>query len=121
MEIALEMLQNAVLRLARDGSVKERLCRAWLEQLASLDVATLPEPCRAEFRELSAALTREPPVTNEPVVWATVRKMSIAEAGRAAERIVALYGSVARELHRAAVPRAGHAGAQVVPLFAVEA
>ena len=75
---------------------------------------------REEFRELSHALTREPPLLRgEDSIRATVRKMSCGEAENVAGRVVCLYAvlSRAQPMRAKAVKPAPH----VVPMYVAEA
>ncbi|MEO7774586.1 MAG: hypothetical protein ABIT36_00765 [Steroidobacteraceae bacterium] len=92
----LHMLQEAALKLASNGTVKDRLLDAYCNHLTSLDEATLPKEFRDEFGEMCRAMHRERPLPRENAVRASVRKMSNEEAHRYAALVVRLYGAVAR-------------------------
>jgi hypothetical protein len=115
----LQMLQEAALKLASDGTVKDRLLEAYCDHLTSLDESNLPKEFRDEFAEMCRAMHRERPMPRENAVRASVRKMSSDEAHRYASLVVRLYGAVAR------APIAGKARtpamAPIVQLFAADA
>ena len=132
-----EQLEGAALALARSGSIKDRLALAYRNHLAQVNAEELPDELRAQLRACHDALTRERPLQGEDAVRATVRKMSNSEADEVAERVVRLYGAMARESARAAplpelvlngTPLTGVASArpkkavpQVISLYAHEA
>jgi len=137
MSTTCEQLEGAALALARSGSIKDRLALAYRNHLAQVNAEELPDTLRAQFRACHEALTRERPLQGEDAVRATVRKMSNSEADEVAERVVRLYGAMARESARAAplpelvlngTPLTGVASArpkkavpQVISLYAHEA
>jgi len=90
-----ERLAEAVQTLVGDGSIKQRLSQAYLEQLQDLHESELPVNLRAAFSELRVALNRLPPVGHENRVRMNVQKMSPHEAGRHAGTIVKLYVELA--------------------------
>lgn len=115
----LERLQGAVVVLAQQGTVKDRLAHAWQAHLAGVDAAVLPDPLRNEFRGLCDALQRERPLPRENPALASVRKMSNDEASQHAAFVVRLYAAVARA-DMASAPARAPVRASVVPLFAAE-
>jgi hypothetical protein len=129
MSIAWQRFHAAALALARSGSVKDRLQRAYRQHLADLDAGALPTEVRGDFLALGRALTREKPMRGEDAVAATIRKLSNAEVDDLATSMIEIYGHIARlgEVGLAAdrvdvVPSAGTASggsqARVIPLFA---
>ncbi len=96
MSTPLEMLQEAALALASNGTVKDRLLAAYCTHLAALDEDQLPKEYREEFAQMCRALHRERPLPRENAVRASVRKMSNDEAHAYAALLVRLYGAVAR-------------------------
>lgn len=95
--LALKSLQAATLALVRQGSIKNRLCTAFLKHLEALDTERLPEIIRNSFCELTKELTRQPPVVaGDDAVRATIRKMSHKDADSCAEQIVLMYDSLVR-------------------------
>ena len=96
-----ERFQAAVDVLVGDGSIKERLSAAYIENLDDLEETEFPADLRDMFDELQSALHTERPVGREPCVRATVRKMSSVEAKGHAGRIVLLYAALVRHGERA--------------------
>ena len=92
---------EAVRTLVGDGPIKQRLSRAYAEQLETLDHADLPAALRNEFSGLHAALNRVAPFGKETRVQASVQKMSAGEAVRHAETIVRLFMSLLSQTERA--------------------
>jgi hypothetical protein len=92
----LDLLQQATLKLAQSGSIKDRLADAYTKHLAELDANELPERYRSEFNEMRAALHRERPLPRECAVRASVRKMSNEEAARYATLVVQVFATLAR-------------------------
>ena len=99
----------------------------------NLHATELPSSLRADYSALLLSLASVTPMRGESAVQATVRKMSNEEAESVAERIVTLFGQVARLSGPRALddpaPVAGESvdfeptaeGADVLPLFAAKA
>lgn len=81
----------AVRTLVSDGTVKQRLSRAYAEHLEDLQGSELPPALRQDFGVLQAALCCRDPAGTETRVRASVQKMSSNEAGDHAGAIVRLY------------------------------
>ncbi len=94
MRAAWESMHLAAVQLADSSPIKHRLVVAFSKYLCDLDSGELPREVRAEFDSLRRDLTRVTPLRGETAVMATVRKMSNEEAGRAAQRIVRLFGAL---------------------------
>jgi hypothetical protein len=92
---------EAVRTLVGDGPIKQRLCRAYAENLEDLVDADFPPGLRAEFCALQASLSRVAPAGNVTRVRASVQKMSGGEAGDHAAAIVKLYVELMNSLERA--------------------
>jgi hypothetical protein len=92
---------EAVQTLVGDGSIKQRLIRAFSDHLGDLDGADLPPALRPGFLELQTALSCRAPAGIESRVAASVQKMSAAEAGDYAGTIVDLYAALIGQLERA--------------------
>lgn len=82
--------------LARHGHIKERLTRAYEENLTSIDGDELPVPMRQPFADLKHLMHRVAPLNGEGAICASVRKMSVEDADRCAQLIVDLYGAAIR-------------------------
>lgn len=96
-----ERFAEAVRTLVSDGPIKQRLSRAFAENLEGLDQAALPAGLRREFSDLESALSRIAPVGSESRVRANVQKMSASEAGQYATIIVKLYVDLMGQAGRA--------------------
>lgn len=101
MSYLVERFQAAVDVLVGDGSIKERLAIAYVENLDDLEETEFPADLRDTFETLQSALHAERPVGREPCVRATVRKMSALEAKGYAGTIVQLYAALVRHGERA--------------------
>lgn len=86
---------SAVSVLVGHGNIKQRLIRAYEDNLAKIDEAGLPRSIRKPFRELRRELNRVEPQNGEGPVCASVRKMSVYEADRCAKLMVDMYGDMA--------------------------
>jgi hypothetical protein len=89
-----DRLEAAVLALAADGSVKQRLAQAYSQHLEPLDEQELPEELRAGFGQLREAMRRYTPVSGESAVEASVRKMSVSQCEQQAACIVGLFAAL---------------------------
>lgn len=96
MSSAWENFFAATAVLASAGPIKHRLVEAYRAHLASVDQEELPKEIREEFSSVSNCLSCVRPMRGETAVEATVRKMSEIEAGRVANRIVNMLGTIAR-------------------------
>jgi hypothetical protein len=96
-----ERFAEAVRTLVSDGPIKQRLSRAYTEQLEGLDEAEFPPGLRHDFDRLQAALSRVEPVGNETRVHANVQKMSPFDAAGHAQTIVKLYVELSSQTERA--------------------
>jgi len=118
---AWESFQGATLSLARSGGIKDRLTNAYRNHLSQIDVSELPKELRDDFRILTDAMTREPPlVRGDDAFRATIRKISNDEADEIASWVVKMFCA----LHRAPVANTrdrATIGQQVVPLYIAEA
>ena len=91
-----DRFQSAVRILAGEGNVKQRLTRAFQDNLDDIPDDDLPPSIKKRFAELRSRLTRVSPLNGEGRICASVRKMSESEAGQYAESVVALYDAMLR-------------------------
>ena len=110
----------AVSVLAGDGHIKQRLVRAYLENLDDIVDDDLPRKLKNSFRELRSRLQCVAPLNGEGPVRASVRKMSINEASECAVIVVDLYREVIREAENLQDPLPLHDEADKVPPFLVK-
>ena len=97
MTLIVERLEAAVKVLAGDGHIKQRLVRAFQDNLADIDDDELPIFLTEPFTELRMKLKSVKPLNGEGAVRASVRKMSGTEAGECGKLIVALYTQALRD------------------------
>ncbi len=86
----------AVTVLAGDGPVKQRLIRAYTDNLADIDEDELPVALKERFAEARRRMHSVAPLNGEGPIRASVRKMSTKEASECAVALVQLYGELAR-------------------------
>ena len=89
---------TAVSVLAGDGHIKQRLARAFQDNLAELEDEELPIAIREAFMELRRRMQCVAPSNGEGPIWASVRKMSAVEASECAVAVVSLYTDVLKHL-----------------------
>ena len=87
----------AVSVLAGDGHIKQRLIKAYRENLDAIVEDDLPRSLKQPFRELRSRLHSVAPLNGEGPVCASVRKMSVKDASECAAAVVRLYGDVIRQ------------------------
>ena len=85
----------AVSVLAGHGHIKQRLIKAYEDNLAEIDEDELPEEARSSFVDLRRRMQRVAPANGEGHACASVRKMSVDEASECAVMVVAVYSQVA--------------------------
>jgi hypothetical protein len=92
----IENFSAAVSVLAGHGHIKQRLIKAYEDNLLSLEDADLPIPMKQKFADLKHLMMHVTPLKGECAVSASVRKMSVEDADRCARLMVELYGSALR-------------------------
>ena len=110
----------AVSVLAGDGHIKQRLIKAYQENLEEIVEDDLPRGLKKSFRELRSRLHCVAPLNGEGPVRASVRKMSVSEASECAVKVVDLYGKIIREAENLQDPLPLHDDAENVPPFLVK-
>lgn len=83
--------------LAGHGHIKQRLTKAFEDNLIEIDEDELPIALKQSFADLRQSMNRFPPLNGESAICATVRKMSPEEASECASQIVALYRDLGRQ------------------------
>jgi hypothetical protein len=111
----------AVSVLAGHGHIKQRLIRAYEDNLGEISEDELPSSLKKTFSNLRHQMHRVSPLNGEGPICASVRKMSVDEASECAVSVVSLYGELARlnNGNEAALPLGGQE-AEVVPPFLVK-
>jgi len=107
--------------LAGNGHVKQRLIKAFGEYLADIHEDELPLAMREPFADLQSAMHRVSPLNGEGAICASVRKMSLDEAGNCAAQVVDLYGELLRSIDDAQIGLSSAADDQTrIPPFLVK-
>jgi hypothetical protein len=86
----------AVSVLAGDGHIKQRLIKAYRENLANIVEDDLPRELQQAFRDLRSRLHGVAPLNGEGPVCASVRKMSVKDASECTATVVTLYSELIR-------------------------
>jgi hypothetical protein len=115
-----DRLYAAVSVLAGDGHVKQRLIKAYRDNLDDIDVEELPRELQQSYRELRSRLHGVAPLNGEGPVCASVRKMSVKDASECAMAVVDLYGDVIRLAENLQDPLPLHEDAAQLPPFLVK-
>ena len=87
----------ALLVLVGHGHIKQRLIKAFDENLVEIQEDELPIATQQPFADLRQEMFRVSPLNGEGAICASVRKMSIDQASDCAGRIVELYGDIVRQ------------------------
>jgi len=111
----------AVTTLACDGHIKQRLIRAYTDNLLAIEDDELPIELKETFADLKRQMHIVAPLNGEGAIRGSVRKMSAREASECAKSVVYLY----RELLRREDSAQGTLSlsgdeAEVVPPFLVK-
>ena len=110
----------AVSVLAGDGHIKQRLIKAYRDNLEDIAEDDLPRELKQSFRELRSRLHCVAPLNGEGPVCASVRKMSVKDASECAATVVRLYGDVIRQSENLQDPLPLQDDADKVPPFLVK-
>ena len=110
----------AVSILAGDGHIKQRLMRAYQDNLDEISEEELPVELKAPFAKLRSRMHRVAPLNGEGPICASVRKMSVDEASDCAVSVVSLYGEVLRQSENLQDPLPLQDKTQKVPPFLVK-
>ncbi len=88
---------TAVSVLAGHGRIKQRLVKAYEENLAVIEDEDLPIAVKQSFADLRHMMSRvDSVVKREGRICASVRKMSVEEADECAGKIIDLYADMIR-------------------------
>ncbi len=93
----LERFHAALTVLAGHGHIKQRLIKAYEDNLVDIHEDELPVAMKQPFADLRLDMHSVTPLNGEGPICASVRKMSLDEASEIAGRIVSLYGDIARQ------------------------
>ncbi len=86
----------AVSVLAGHGHIKQRLVKAYEDNLAVIEDEDLPIAVKQSFADLRHMMSRVDPLKGEGPIRASVRKMSVEEADECAHKIIDLYTDMIR-------------------------
>ena len=89
-------LYAAVSVLTGHGDIKQRLIKAYEENLAIIDDDELPIALKQAFADCRHKMSQVDPLNGEGRIRATVRKMSIVEADVCARKLLDLYSDIIR-------------------------
>ena len=91
-----DRFQAALTVLAGHGHIKQRLIKAYEENLDDIDEDELPIAMKQAFADLRRSMHGVMPLRGESAVCASVRKMSPQDASECASHVVALFGELSR-------------------------
>lgn len=92
-----DRFRAAVKVLAGHGHIKQRLMKAYEENLVEIQEDELPVALKQDFADLKASMYRVSPSNGEGPICASVRKMSVEEASDYAKTVVELFAAIARQ------------------------
>ena len=87
----------AVTTLAGDGHIKQRLTRAYTDNLLAIEDDELPIELKEIFADLKRRMHIVAPLNGEGAIRGSVRKMSAREASECAKSVVYLYRELLRQ------------------------
>jgi len=93
-----ECFHAALTVLAGHGHIKQRLIKAYEENLVDINEDELPVSMKQLFADLRRQMYCVTPLNGEGAICASVRKMSFDEASECAASVVTLFGEIARIL-----------------------
>ncbi len=82
--------------LAGHGHIKQRLIKAYEDNLVDISEDDIPPAAKQSFSDLRRQMRNVIPSNGEGPICATVRKMSLTEASECAASMVTLYGELSR-------------------------
>ncbi len=111
----------AVSVLAGHGHIKQRLIKAYEDNLGEISEDELPISVKQPFSDLRHQMHRVTPLNGEGPICASVRKMSVQEAADCAVSVVSLYGELLKLSDGdQSLPALDGQEAEVVPPFLVK-
>jgi hypothetical protein len=91
-----ECFHAALTVLAGHGHIKQRLIKAYEENLVDINEDELPISTKQLFADLRRQMHGVTPLNGEGPICASVRKMSFDEASECAAAVVTLFGAISR-------------------------
>ncbi len=110
----------AVSVLAGDGHIKQRLMRAYQDNLDDILEDELPRKLKKPFSSLKSRMHRVAPLNGEGPICASVRKMSVHDASDCAVSVVSLYSEIIRQAGDLQDPLPMRQDRDSVPTFLVK-
>jgi hypothetical protein len=89
-------LYAAVSVLTGHGDIKQRLIKAYEENLAVIEDDDLPIALKQAFADCRHKMSQVAPLNGEGRIRASVRKMSIVEADSCAQELLDMYSDIIR-------------------------
>ncbi len=114
-----ERFHAALTVLAGHGHIKQRLSKAYEDNLVTIHDDELPISLQQSFADLRRQMHSVTPLNGEGAICASVRKMSFDEASDCAAEVVTLFGEIARlqDDTQASLPLSGLEEAMVPPFL----
>ena len=94
----------AVSVLAGEGRMKQRLLKAYTENLGDIDEDELPVAVREPFADLRSRMRAVDPLHTESRVYASVRKMSRRDASECSSIVLDIYNELMQQPAAVGVP-----------------
>ena len=91
-----ECFHAALTVLAGHGHIKQRLIKAYEENLVDINEDEMPVAMKQLFADLRRQMHCVTPLNREGAIRASVRKMSFKEASECAASVVTLFGEISR-------------------------
>ena len=114
-----ERFHAALTVLAGHGHIKQRLIKAYEDNIAGINEDELPLALQQPFADLRKQMYGVTPLNGEGPICASVRKMSFDEASECAASIVTIFGAIARlqDDTQVSLPLTGSDEARVPPFL----
>jgi len=105
--------------LAGHGHIKQRLIKAYEDNIVGINEDELPLAQQQSFADLRKQMYGVTPLNGEGPICASVRKMSFDEASECAASIVTIFGAIARvqDDFQVSLPLTGSDEARVPPFL----
>jgi hypothetical protein len=91
-----ECFHAALTVLAGHGHIKQRLIKAYEENLIDINENEMPIFVKQRFADLRRQMHCVTPLNGEGAIRASVRKMSFDEASECAASVVTIFGDISR-------------------------
>ena len=118
MPTTVDRFRDAVTVLASEGRMKQRLHKAFSENLSDIESRDLPAVTRKPFATLGKRMREIEPLNGEGHITASVRKMSKRDASECAGIVLDIYEKLLKQPAAKAVPKAEDA--KSAPAFLVK-